>query len=390
MQRSLEVSQFFPSEYYPSLGIMVKNFVDLASRRISCDILSPKPFMPPIPGLPYWKMSLLPRTKQFPSYTVHMPRYLYPLPKRWFFHRTGDFFASSIRQYLPHLQPPDIVHAHFSYPEGYACAILKDSIKAPLVIHARGTNERILANTAPLIGEKIRQGFDQADAVIANSFELQRCCRALGVSRAKIHVIPNGVDTGLFRPKNKKQMRKQLGLPADKCIVLYVGMLREIKGCLVLARAAEEVLRHKPDAFFVFVGDGELSTVLKKSFPQKSVLFAGARPYEEIPFWMNAADILVLPSLSEARSNVIPEALSCGIPVVASDVGGIPEVMRSSHGIMVKPGDSPELSGALIKLIDSPDLIHRLGLRARDFVVNSGLTWQSHTEKTLKLYSTLV
>jgi len=124
--------------------------------------------------------------------------------------------------------------------------------------------------------------------------------------------------------------------------VLYVGNLLPVKGPTVLTRAAEQM----QDVEIIFVGGG----------PEKisAGRCVGSRPHEEIPLWMNASDVLCLPSLNEGLPNVALEAIACGLPVVASRVGGVPEIVREGvNGFLVPPSDSNALAEALRRALDT-------------------------------------
>jgi teichuronic acid biosynthesis glycosyltransferase TuaC len=392
--KSLEVSQEFPSSYYPIMGVMVKNCVDELSKMMSCEVLSPKAHVIPIPGFPFWKFSRLPKSYDEIDYTVHLPRYLYPVPKSWFYQYAGDFYARRIMRYAKNLQKPDVIHAHFSYPDGYACLKLKEMWHCPLIIHARGTKERLIPKTMPDVGKRIIAAYQSCDAVIANSFELKKDCINLGVPENKITVIPNGVNHRMFNPIDKDVARKALNLPLDKKIVLYVGMFREVKGTQVLVPAIKDLLRKRKDVLCILIGSGDLDTFVKKALASEiqtgGVMLPGPKPQSEIPKWMNAADLFVLPSLSEARSNVIPEALACEVPVLASDVGGIPEIMRKSHGLLVEPSNAPAIVDGIDTLFSNMKKLKMMGKSGRKFVLAEGLTWEHHAQQTLKLYKSLV
>ena len=117
------------------------------------------------------------------------------------------------------------------------------------------------------------------------------------------------------------------------------------------------------------------------------VFFAGARSSEDIPVWMNACDLLVLPSLSEGRPNVVLEAQACGLPVIATRVGGTPELIEDGvDGILVEAGDSCALAESIKQLCDEEGLKNELGAAARRKVEESGLTWEQTASRTQSVY----
>jgi glycosyltransferase involved in cell wall biosynthesis len=262
-----------------------------------------------------------------------------------------------------------------------------------LVVHARGTLERVIAQQSPRFRALVAQPLMAADAVIANSDALRADCLELGVAPDKLHVIPNGVDLELFVPADKTAMKQSLGLDPARLWVLYCGNLRAVKGVDLLAEAIPSLRVARPELGFVLVGDGELRAKLQQRLAtfvrDGSVIMTGALPQASVARYMSAADLLVLPSRSEARSNVIVEALACQTPGAAAAVGGIPEVVRPEHGRLFAPGAAQAIVQALLELTAEPARLPQLGAAGRKFVLAGDMTWQAHAAHTLELYRSL-
>ena len=161
-------------------------------------------------------------------------------------------------------------------------------------------------------------------------------------------IVPNGVDAALFHPRERGQARAQLGLPATGRVVVYVGRIVRDKGMFELIDAMAAL--NRPDLTLVLVGDGVLRAECEERARPLGdrVRFAGARPLDEIPRFLAAADLFVLPSWNEGTPNVLLEALACGRRAVATNVGGIPDVMTSpALGELVPPRDVTALAAAL-------------------------------------------
>jgi glycosyltransferase involved in cell wall biosynthesis len=395
--RALHVSQQFPTREYPALGVMVQSAVRAQARLegVSVEVLAPRPYTLPVPGFPFGQLARVPKRSQDLGFRVHRPHYVYLVPKRWLYPLVGTSYAASARSYASHLHKPDVIHAHWSYPDGAGAVALRDLFQCPLIVHARGTLERVVAKQNRLLREVVRSPLIAADAVIANSDALRADCIELGVPEERVHVIPNGVDTDMFSPPaDKAQMKRELGLDAGRQVVLYCGNLRTVKGVDVLAEAIPELSAAQPNLLFVLVGSGELEpqlrTTLARWIARGDVVLTGAQRQRDVARYMAAADLLVLPSRSEARSNVIPEALASGTAVAASNVGGIPEVMRPEHGVMFQPGSRTALSEAVLGMIHSRERLLQMGLAGRKFVLESDWSWAAHAEKTLELYRSLI
>ena len=392
--RALQVSQQYPSEYYPALGVMVQNALRALAPLLELELLAPRPYTLPLPGFPFGALARLPTTRRENGFLVHRPHYAYAVPKRLFYPLAGPALAHALARYARNLATPDLIHAHWSYPDGWAALGLRERFRRPLVIHARGTLERVIARQSARFRQLVARPLTEADAVIANSAALRQDCLELGVPARNIHVIPNGVDLELFTPHDKTASKRALGLDPERLWVLYCGNLRPVKGVDLLSTAIQQLLAAGSAVSFAIVGAGELEAALRAQLAdalgQRRVIMTGALPQPTVARYMNAADLLVLPSRSEARSNVIVEALACQTPVAAADVGGIPEVMRPEHGRLFVPGDAGAIAAALRELTAAPERLRALGAAGRRFVLNSDLTWQSHARRSFELYQTLV
>jgi teichuronic acid biosynthesis glycosyltransferase TuaC len=390
----LHVSQQFPCEAYPALGVMVQHSVRSLAPLCEQSVLAPRPYTLPLPGFPYGQLALLPERRIESGYLVHRPRYLYPVPKSLLYPHAGSAMALSVSRYAAHLERPDVIHAHWSYPDGAAASVLRERFRSALVVHARGTLERVIAEQSPRYRAMIGRPLQAADAVVANSEALYEDCLRLGVKPAQLTVIPNGVDTECFKPRDKAESKRALGLSVELMLILFCGYLREVKGVDLLAQVISPLCAARPKLDVALVGSGELEGRLRRELgpliKARRVLMPGALPQPQVAGYMQAADLLVLPSRSEARGNVILEALACGTPVAAADVGGIPELMRPSHGRLFAPGCTQTLMRTLLALSDDPAQLQQLGAAASIFVEQSGLSWQAHGTALHALYQRLL
>jgi len=219
----------------------------------------------------------------------------------------------------------DIVHAHYGFHSGLIPAILR---KKPLIVTYHGSDA--LHEPSRNRSYFFLQKFTVANCehIIAVSEDVKNTLVSkLHANPDKISVISCGVDSSDFIPLDKKKVRRKLGVTEDAKIVLFAGNINVMKGVDVLYECA----RHMPGVLFVFVGNG----VAKQK--RHNCWFVGPRPYEEMPLWMNAADVFALPSRSEGTPVVLLEALSCGIPVISSCVGGCADLVRDREtGCLVK------------------------------------------------------
>jgi glycosyltransferase involved in cell wall biosynthesis len=183
------------------------------------------------------------------------------------------------------------------------------------------------------------------------SYPLAEAAVALGASPDCVDVVRNGVDSERFRPCDRGEARRALGQSPDVRIVLCVGRIERDKGALDLVQAFART-RHRlaPRAKLVMVGDGSAVGECRKAAIElgADVEWTGPLPHDRIPLWLAACDVLALPSWHEGTPNVVLEALACGRRVVATRVGGVPDVIHSDAlGELVNPKDIPALAAAI-------------------------------------------
>jgi glycosyltransferase involved in cell wall biosynthesis len=250
----------------------------------------------------------------------------------------------------------DLIHAHF-LENGFAGAALKHLYDKPFVLTAHGGDVYDLPFRNDWYNNLARYILTEANQVITVSQFNAEKLLSLGISSNKLHVIPNGYDANLFKRISSRVMRQELGLPLGKRILLSVGNLVGEKGHTCLIAAMNTVLKRRSDVILVIVGSGPLKERLEKKITQLGlngkVLLVGRKAHEEIPMWMNASDIFVLPSINEGFPTVVPEAMACGKPVIGTKVGGIPEAITNDDlGILVNPKDPEILESAILKALE--------------------------------------
>ena len=225
-------------------------------------------------------------------------------------------------------------------------------------------------------------GERQADAVIVLTRRLADRLLAEGVDPGRVHVIPSGVDLRRFaRPLPDPAP----ALPRPR--VLFVGRLAAQKGVTTLLEAVP--LLRSPAAV-VLVGDGPLRPALERQAARLGpgrVRFQGFVPHAEVPAWLAAADVLVLPSVYEELGSVLLEAMAAGLPVVASAVGGIPDALGPA-GRLVPAGDPAALAAAVDQVLDDPALAAELAAAARRRA--AAFSWDTLAEQVLEVYRQVV
>jgi len=392
----LEVCQEYPNKYYPQFGTFIKQSIDsIVDENVDVTVVSPKPMTLPFPIFPYYNFYRLPTRECTSRYEIHYPRYLYCVPKKYLYQYTGRSYSHFVFNYVnKNIKPEyDLIHAHFSYPDGYGMIKLASKWKVPLVISALGTIERKVAFEGTKTSKMIIESLHFADRILSVSDDLKKRMVNLGIDESKIHVVPNGVDTNRFKPTDKISARMKLKMPTNKKIVLYVGSLRKIKGVDYLVESANKFLDDSTILLLIGRDDGLKKKLIKRA-KQLSILehiqFIDQVSHNDIPLWISASDLLVLPSLSEGRPNVVLEAMSCGVAVIATNVGGTPELIKDKiNGFLVEPCNPDELSEKISILLNDEDLRIDMGINGRKYIIENDLTWRAHGEQTVRVYNSL-
>lgn len=259
-----------------------------------------------------------------------------------------------------------ILHTHGYKADFYAqLAIRGSSVKLVSTAH-NWPGKSLALRLYALLDRILLRWADQVCAVSPN-VEVQ--LKRYGVSSEKLSLIENGVDSRQFA--NGKPHLRELPNFGDKKIVGFVGRLAPEKGLHNLIQAAGEILRTRKDVVIALVGDGpammELQSLVSRLGLEKSVFFLGQR--SDLADVYAAFDIFVLPSLFEGMPMAVLEAMAAGKPVIASRVGGIPQMIsHQESGILVKPGDVRGLTDALAQLLQQPEKASQLGQRALEVV----------------------
>lgn len=242
----------------------------------------------------------------------------------------------------------DLVHAHFTWPSGTVAVELKKSFNVPVVIteHTSTTFQRSVDKKDKMFINT----WKMCDAIIRVRQRDISLFEDIGISKNKIFHVPNGFNDSSFFQCNTFECRTKLNLPKDKKIILNVGNLySEVKGHKYLIEAMSKVIEQRKDVMCFIVGGGKLENQLKKQISslglEEYIKLVGSKPYHEIPLWMNACDVFVLPSLNEGNPTVMFECLGCGKPFIGTRVGGIPEIITSDdYGWLVETKNSKDLA----------------------------------------------
>jgi glycosyltransferase involved in cell wall biosynthesis len=249
----------------------------------------------------------------------------------------------------------DVIFGSWLYPDCVVANWVGRLRGIPSISHAIGSDVNIVA-FKPLQKRQIKRFLNGCFRVLTVSADLGAKLATIGIEKPRLEVVYNGVDGEVFRPIPKNQVRTKLGLPVDATIITFVGSLFKEKGCVELVKAFAALSPAKNNLLLVFVGQGGMLSQLKSDAERlgiaEQVRFIGRILHAELGPWFAAADITTLPSYNEGVPNVIMESMSCGVPVVASNVGGIPEVLADFAGIMVPSQNVAALTAGLSEALN--------------------------------------
>ncbi|MCG3148433.1 MAG: putative teichuronic acid biosynthesis glycosyltransferase TuaC [Verrucomicrobiae bacterium] len=302
----------------------------------------------PIPGR-FAPPATVPAQEAIAGLTVLHPRSFY-LPKigrplnPWLFGRSLQKPLADLRRTFPF----DVIFVNWAYPD--ACGVAQIA-RVPFVVSISGSDANWYL-TMRVRRRQILTMLGQAHAITVRSQALKDLLVSQAIPPEKIHVLYNGVDTHWFTPIPKTEARRQFNVPPQSPVLLYVGRLSPEKGVADLLQALA-ILRHehKIPARLLVLGDGPQREALWQHAVELDIRahihWAGWKKPDEVPPYLSAADLLCLPSHMEGVPNAALEAFACGLPVVATKVGGTPEVVTEDTGVLTEPHNPQAFATAL-------------------------------------------
>jgi teichuronic acid biosynthesis glycosyltransferase TuaC len=351
----LTVTTFFPNAGDPQRAVFVYNLVCALQRHCAVTVIAPVPYAPPLARRPRWRQwRAVAARETIGGVTVQHPRVLVVPGVAWLSglgYSLGIFASLRRAARAAAVGRRVIVHVHCAYPDAVGVALACRLLRLPYVVTAHGSDINVYAHQAKLrvqIGWALRR----ASGVIAVSQALAHEVAALG-GTAPSCIACAAFDPRIFGRAEPGAARTTLGLALHGRMALFVGQLVAVKGLDTLIAAwgllQQRGLLTVADRL-VLIGTGPLLAALaaQAAAADLPVQFIGAVPQATVACWMQAASVLCLPSRHEGTPNVIVEAMACGLPVVASRVGGIPALVQDGeNGCLTPSGDAPALADAL-------------------------------------------
>ncbi len=274
----------------------------------------------------------------------------------------------------------ELFHAHHTIPTGLVAIIVAKIMRVPVVVTAHlmditthGTDVGPLENIVDfesnfIFRRLILFSLNSSRKIIAVSEDLANKIELMGVNK-NIKILRNAVDINRFKPSKNREMRHNNGIKDDDVLILFIGHLETFKGIFELLDAFYEINTKQKNTKLMIVGEGHEEQKVRDTVSKlnlvNSVIFTGKISPENIQNYYQMADIFTLPSYTEGLPLVVIEAMACGLPVVVSTAGGIPELVKDDiNGFLVQPKDRVLLTKKLELLVDYPELRDKFGIKA--------------------------
>jgi teichuronic acid biosynthesis glycosyltransferase TuaC len=376
------VTRYFPSSAEPWQGRSAYQTLRLIARQADVEVFYPNAQYPSL---------LRPRSRVFDKLDTSwkpadVKASYYDFPALPLVSRPINGWMAA-RTLLPHVRAyaPDVIFSCFLYPDGYAALKIGQALKVPTVAMSIGSDINNMGDRISAM--HTRRVLRESNFLVTVSSDLRDKAIEMGASREKSRAIVNGCDLSVFHVRERREARSKLGIDPATEAVVYIGRMDIRKGLRELVEAGVLLRRTRPNLHVYMVGAGPdrpiIDSAIKAHGATGYIHALPACAFDDVAVWMAAADLVTLPSYMEGCPNVVLEAQACGRPVVATRVGGIPEIMSDTSGCLVPPGDVAILAEALGSVLGNPwDAKAISALRSR--------SWNSVAAELFEVFESLV
>ena len=287
---------------------------------------------------------------------------------------------------LPHVRSfaPDLIFSYFLYPDGFAALKIGKALGVPVVAMGVGSDVHNIRDRFSAI--HTRTVLREADFLVAISGDLRKRMVAMGAPPEKTRAILSGCDVSVFHPADRLEARRKLHIDPNAEAVVYIGRMDVKKGLRELVEAAVSLHSLRPDLHVYMVGEGPDRPLIEGAIQANnaaSYIHALSEcAFDDVAVWMAASDLVTLPSYMEGCPNVVIEALASGRPVVATNVGGIPEILNDECGRLVHPRDPAMLAQALASVLDRT-------WDAKAISAHGSRSWEAVAAELLEIFESL-
>ena len=382
MLRIAVVTRYFPSSAEPWQGRSAYQTLRLLARQTKLHVFYPHAAYPRM---------LKPRSRMYsrldPAFkTPDVNASYHDFPALPLLSRpmNGGMAARTLLPFVRSFEP-DLIFSFFAYPDGYAALRIGQALGVPVAVMSIGSD---INN----IGDRIsamhtRTVLRESDLVLTVSEHLRTKALSMGANPLRSRSILNGCDHSVFHPSSRSDARLKLQIDPSAKVIAYIGRMDVRKGLCELVEAAASLRATQPRLHVYMVGEGPDRSIIERAIQTnhaaESIRIMPGCSFDEVAVWMAAADLVTLPSYMEGCPNVVIEALACGRPVVATNVGGIPEILPSGCGLLVPPRDPAALANALASVLDST-------WDATAISAQQSRNWSVAAAELLEIFSSLV
>jgi glycosyltransferase involved in cell wall biosynthesis len=385
----LYLANNYPNVAIPRRGLWAEGMVRHSQDKWDSCVVAPVPHCPPIPflGENYSRFRRVPGRAQTGTADVFHPRALTP-PGGRFRRLEGDLLLACVEKQVESLARRfqfEVIHAHFTYPEGWVSARLGERLGIPVVI-TEHSSWRSWSDREPTILRRARWAVEHCAAHVSVGTALHDEIREIVGDRAPLSVIPCGVDETIFAPPPPDVVRRPHQL-------LFVGAVRAVKGLDVLLKALAILRGQGRKETLTVIGDSFFSAYVKARREAEAmardlglgeaVTFLGGMDPTDVARAMQQSAVLVSPSHRETLGLVLIEALACGTPVVATLSGGPADIVTADVGRLIPVGDPKAMAEAIAEVVDANAKFPVDRLRAHAL---SKFNWTHVTDSYLQLY----
>lgn len=350
--RIASICSHYPSPGNPVRGVFVQRRLAALAKLADVHVYSPRPWFPALrPREPLARENETPAVERVPMFYV--PRFFKGYDGHWL-----------ERALYPALREPaargqiDVIDAHFEYPEGVGAVRLARRLGLPAFITLRGLLPKCLS--LPSHRPPVLRALAAADGLIAVSHSLRDVAVRQGIDPDKIAVVPNAVDTSVYCPRQRDEVRQRLGIAAGVPLIVSVGHVVPSKGFVDLVGAFARLRTRFPRARLAIVGataidrphSRELADLIHAVGLEAECVLVGQKSAEAVAQWLNAADVFALATKTEGCCNAVLESLACGTPVVTTPVGDNPRYIAPGvNGLLTPVGNVERLADAMAEAL---------------------------------------